>query len=131
MAEVFNINVDFTSVTGKLLWIPELIRVPRGSIVAWNLRINLSSRAPIFRDGLKFTVYFREDSPFDWKRESLRLPPSRFFRPIGPFSSNIKEEVEIAEGRAENIGEYKYGIRVSAGSNDESIYDEDPYIYVF
>lgn len=39
MAEIFTINIELTSERQKLLKIPELIEVPRGSIVQWNIKI--------------------------------------------------------------------------------------------
>ncbi len=37
----------------------------------------------------------------------------------------------LAEGEAEKKGDYKYGVRVSEGEKDETLYNEDPYIHVF
>jgi len=141
MPEIININVEINLESEKILRVQERIRVPKNSSVIWNVKFSWNFFEELYfspkwrlRKGLIFTVYFSQETPFEWKRESLRLPS---FRPLPPFPPIFRlfrletEEISIAEGVAEKEGEFKYGIKVSEVGNDEPIYDEDPYLIVF
>lgn len=134
MPETIKINVDFTYNPNKLLTIPERTEVPKGSKVNWNLRFPIPIVDPIIdiytlqQELFLFTLYFANTTPFDWKKESLRVIPLRANIPSF-FSGSL--DFPLAEGVAESTGEYKYGVKVSLAFNNESIYDEDPYLIVF
>lgn len=128
MAETYRINIEFRPEYNRPLIIPERIRVPRNSIIEWTIKEfdDLYFRQRYYRKGLIFTVYFDKESPFGWKKESLRLYGDPLFPPFF-----LDKPIKLAEGTAENTGDFKYGVKVSAIDNDEPIYDEDPYIEVY
>ena len=128
MAETIKINIQITQQKEKLLKIPERIIVPQNSIVQWNI-IGLDKfyiKTPIYwRNGLIFTLYFSDKTPFRWKRQFIQLHEDPRFFPF--YSSKI---VRLAEDVADEKGDYKYGVKVSDGESDETIYDEDPFLIV-
>jgi hypothetical protein len=162
------IYVYFRAESDKLFEIPESIEVPQYSKVEWRLSLDKkfseylrygevfysSVDKSIWKNknefykfkGLTFTIYFNERSAFEWKKESLNM-----FSPLHLCSEAANHELEeigiyregtikIADGIADTVGEYKYGVSVSKISNEESddesiednlLYDEDPYIKVY
>jgi hypothetical protein len=149
MPEPILINVEVNLESKKMIRVEERIRVPKNSSVIWNLKLPEHFFEELYylkwtnqrrvQNGLIFTVYFENETPFQWKRESLRFPSNR---PIpASILDNIyelynrdqpeRQEFLIAEGVAEKTGDFKYGIKVSEVGNDEPIYDEDPYLVVF
>ena len=128
MAETYRIDIEFRPDSDKKLIIPETIRVPQNSVIEWSIKEldEISYNKTYYRTGLIFTVYFNKKSPFDWKKESLRIYGDPLFPPFYPF-----RQVKLAEGVAEIKGSYKYGVKVAEPGNSEPIYDEDPTIIVY
>lgn len=126
MVETFKVNIEFNPKGKKLLVIPEKITVPLYSVVQWNIiGIDKHYFETNLRAGLIFTLYFNGESPFMWKRQFVQIHESRHFFP--DFPSKI---LRLAEDVAEKKGDYKYGVSISEAENDETLYDEDPYISV-
>lgn len=128
MAETYRIDVELKLDSKKLIILPERIEVPKNSIIEWNIKDfeEFYIRRKYYRTGLLFNIYFDNESPFSWKKESLRLYGDPLFPPFYDRGS-----IKIAEGIAENKGDFKYGIKVIEIGNSDPIYDEDPYILVF
>lgn len=126
MAEIFTINIKLTSEPQKLLQIPEIIEVPKGSIVQWNIKnfeefLNKWNR-PF--GSIIFTLYFENNSPFEWKRRFIQLFDHHFI----PYYSKI---IRLADDVADKKGDFKYGVSVFDAEQNEPIYDEDPLLRVF
>jgi hypothetical protein len=123
MTEIFTIDVKLTSDEKKLLEIPEIITVPRGSIVRWNIRsFEESMYRYSFSPSLIFTLYFENKSPFGWKR--VFIQPDISFR-------HYPKIIRLAEDIADEKGDYKYGVNVFDAEQNKIIYDEDPILRVF
>lgn len=122
----FRVDIEFHPKQVKLLVIPEKIIVPQYSVVQWNI---VSKDMDLFeskwREGLIFTLYFNDASPFLWKRQFIQLHDSRQLYPEFP-----RKILRLAEDVAEKKGDYKYGVSISEAETDETLYDEDPYISV-
>ena len=121
MAEIVTINVDFSDQQRKLI-IPEKIEVKQFSIVQWNVR-NINRYLDFEREGLIFTLYFENESPFQWKRSFIQIGPTFFY----PYRNNI---IRLAEDSADKKGDYKYGVKIESAHNNETLFDEDPYLIV-
>lgn len=132
MADTYKIKIEFRADRGFNL--PEHISIPLNSRIEWeitDLNVNQSSR--LFRQsGLRFQLYFLGDSPFNWQVQTtnVRYPRSQ--------SSGDGREMQLAPltqllavGVAQERGDFKYGVRASNVENDETLYDDDPYIHVF
>lgn len=130
MAEIIKVNIEISEQQEKLsLKIPEITKVPVGSIVQWNIIgfAKLYKVPPIFwRRGLIFTIYFSKKSPFSWRRQFIQLHQEGRFFPY--YLSNL---VRLAEDFADEKGDYKYGIKVNDGTTGDEVFDEDPYLIVF
>lgn len=129
MAEIYRVNIKFSSQSEKLLKIPETIRVPQFSIIQWNivgLNKNLIEDSKFWRKGLIFTIYFDDKTPFRWKRQFVQVHDEPHFYPNFP-----NRMLRLAEDSADEKGDYKYGVRVSEAESDETLYDEDPLIIVY
>jgi hypothetical protein len=126
MAEIFTIDIELTSERQKLLKIPELIEVPKGSIVQWNIKNFEEYRHKLHRPSgsLIFTLYFENKSPFKWKRTFIQLFDPHF----GPYYSKT---IRLADDVADKKGDYKYGVNVFDAELNEPVYDEDPILRVF
>lgn len=121
MAEIVTINVDFSEQQRKLI-IPEKIEVKQFSVVQWNVR-NMHRYLDFERLGLIFTLYFENESPFQWKRNFIQIGPTFFY----PYRDNI---IRLAEDSADKKGDYKYGVKIESAHNNETLFDEDPYLIV-
>jgi len=126
MAEIFKINIEVNRNKEKLLTIPEIIEVPKLSVVQWNI-INFedylhNGNRPL--RSLIFTLYFENKSPFSWKRKFIQLYDPHF----GPFYSKT---IRLAEDVADKKGDFKYGINVFDAEQNKPVYDEDPLLRVF
>lgn len=130
MAELIKVNIEFSEQQEKLiLKIPERIKVPLGSIVQWNIiGLNKHDNQLLLHQskGLIFTLYFSDKSPFRWKRQFIQL-----HSPLLNFSYHPNSIVRLAEEIADERGDFKYGVRVTDGLSDETLFDEDPYLIVF
>jgi len=126
MAEIFTINIELTTERQKLLKIPELIEVPKGSIVQWNIKNFEEFRHNWHRPfgSLIFTLYFENKSPFKWKRTFIQLFDPHF----GPYYSKT---IRLADDVADKKGDFKYGVSVFDAEQNEPVYDEDPLLRVF
>ncbi len=126
MAELFTIDIELTSNREKLLKIPELIEVPKNSIVQWNIKDFEEYRRKMDRPfrSLIFTLYFENKSPFNWKRTFIQLFDPHF----GPYYSRT---IRLAEEVATKKGDFKYGVSVFDAEINEPVYDEDPLLRVF
>ena len=129
MAKIFEVNIELRHPGKEVRIKPYRIEVPLYSSIEWNIiyfepdKWNFDA----LKRGLIYTVYFRKDSPFFWNRKSLHVEG------VPRFSQSFPEmlTMKLAVGEAEKKGDYKYGVRISEDENDEVLYDEDPYIYVF
>lgn len=128
MAEVYKIEIEFRPESNRPLFIPEKISVKQNTLIEWNIiggdDFYLWDR--YYRTGLVFMLYFDNKSPFSWQKESLRIIGGPRF-PL----FNYNQPMKLAEGLAENKGDFKYGVKVSEIGKDEPIFDEDPYINVY
>ena len=103
--------------------IPESVRVPRGTIVQWEINPPPLGYAYRRRPPLEFQVYFPKKSPFEW---------NIFNKEITGFSPLIiPKRIILAEGVAGTLGDYKYGIQVLEKDSDRILDDEDPYLIIF
>src|SRR5580704_8873750 len=126
MAEDYVVNIKLSP--GKKVRIePERIKVPQYSIIQWNIIYIKPYRwdFKLLRRGLTYSVYLNEGSPFSWTTESLHLIGKPSLLPLSPL------KFKLAEGRAINKGDFKYGIKILVTESDEVLFDEDPYIQVF
>lgn len=126
MAEIIKIDIELTTEKQQLLKIPEIIEVPKGSIVQWNIKNFEEFRQNWHRPfgSFIFTLYFENKSPFKWKRTFIQLFDPHF----GPYYSKI---IRLAEDVADKKGDYKYGVSVFDAEQNEPVYDEDPILRVF
>lgn len=126
MAEIISIDIEVNSNREKLLTIPERIEAPQFSIVQWNVKdfdqYLYKVHSP-FRS-LIFTLYFNAESPFSWKRNFIQLYDPHF----GPFYSKV---IRLAEDVVGVKGDFKYGVSVFNVDQNETIFDDDPYLKVF
>jgi len=135
--KIFRVNIHVSlesmNVNGwkkaLLLEIPRKTEVPQGSVVQWNivgLEGILNEPSTLLEEGLIFTIYFSDKSPFHWKRQFIQLHNRR----CGLYLTN--GIIRLAEEVADESGDYKYGIKVTDGKSDETtLYDEDPYLIVY
>lgn len=121
MAEIITINVDFSNQERKLI-IPERIEVNQFSVVQWNIR-NFNRYVDFERDGLIFTLYFENESPFRWKRRFVQTGLYTLY----PFRDSL---IRLAEDSADEKGDFKYGVKVENAYSNETLFDEDPYLIV-
>lgn len=129
MAETIKINMNFSLEQKMSLDIPEEIRAPIGSIIQWNIlgfNKQIDDRSFFWRNGLIFTLYFSDDSPFRWKRQFIQLHGEPYYFPYYP--SKI---IRFAEDVADEKGDFKYGIKITDGQSDETLFDEDPRLIIF
>jgi hypothetical protein len=126
MAEIFTINIELTFEGQKLLKIPELIEVPKGSIVQWNIKSFEEYKHILNRPfgSLIFTLYFENKSPFKWKRTFIQLFDTH-------FESFYPKTFRLADDVADKKGDFKYGVSVFDAEQNEPVYDEDPLLRVF
>ncbi|WP_321370512.1 hypothetical protein [uncultured Draconibacterium sp.] len=127
------VNLDYIDRnTDKPFNLPEHVKVKQGSIIQWVIKDFRKWREFFhlrggFESGIKFTVYFDNNSPFKWTKESSYI----LNRPIALRPEKMQHLV-IASGRALFKGEYKYGLKLfSLKNQDEPEYDEDPFIKVY
>lgn len=126
-AEIFKIDIEFTLNQENLVKIPELIEVPKGSIIQWNIKNFGESyyhRPNSSFMSLIFTLYFDNKSPFKWKRTFIQILDF-------PFKSSYLDTIRLAEDIVGKKGDYKYGFNVFDPVQNETIYDEDPILRVF
>jgi hypothetical protein len=97
-----NVNISVGFSDGKLV-LPAVMKVKRGEQVAWGVT---SERI------LEWTVYFHHGTPFSVSEKKL-----------------VTDSGAIVLGKAEQIGEYKYGIRLNDPHTRELVAD-DPYLIV-
>ena len=128
------IYLDFDLNSENPLVLPEKVEVPLYTIIEWTISsmVNLEDFIrgnPKFRSGLSLTVYFETESPFEWKKESLKIIGDPLYY---SFLSKTSKEYffKIADGIAEKKGEFKYGLKASQLGEDEPEYDVDPIIIV-
>jgi len=127
MAEIIKVKISFDPEANIPLDIPNEVRAPRKSIIQWNI-VGIRKgwpRLDRYRDGIIFTIYFEDESPFGWKRQFRQVYEEIFYP--RPFPDTIR----LAEDVADRIGDFKYGISVSDASSGEILYDEDPYLKIF
>ncbi|MFE3872142.1 hypothetical protein ACFX5F_13010 [Flavobacterium sp. ZS1P70] len=122
MAEIVTINVDFSEHERKLI-IPEKIEVKQFSIIQWNVQ-NAYRHLDFEKESLIFTLYFENESPFQWKRNFVQIGLPFFF----PYQTN--EIIRLAEDSADKKGDYKYGVKIESANSKETLFDEDPYLIV-
>jgi len=95
---------------------PYRVVLRRGEVLNWDVRIDQTlGGIELFR----IEIYFPGESPFNFGRTTL-------FRGFSPSFRTL----ELSAGRADDPGEYKYGVRIMDNSSDRLIEDEDPYIMV-
>lgn len=134
MAENIQIEVKFNPENKESTFgLPYRIEVEKGDTIEWIIKDPFELEK-IFRqlrknrNGVKFTLYFQETTPFEWKTESVRILNG--FPPYYPFKLPIK----IATGIAEKKGDHKYGLKLVSLENenkDEPDFDDDPYLRVY
>ena len=129
------IYLDFDLTSENPLILPKKVEVPLYTIIEWTISNMLDLEGfirenPKLRSGLSLTVYFEKESPFEWKKESLKIIGDPLYYSI---LSKISEEYSfnIAYGVAKNKGEFKYGLKASQLGKDEPEYDEDPFLIVY
>jgi hypothetical protein len=112
--------------------LPEKVEVKQGTIIQWVIK-DLHRLEELFfknrrlNSGLKFTLYFDDNSPFEWQNES-----SFILTDFPHFHPNIKEPLIIASGNAQKKGDFKYGLKLfNLKNQDEPEYDEDPYLSIY
>lgn len=134
MAETIQIEVKFNPENRERVFgLPNRIEVEKGDTIEWIIKdsselkkISLQLRKN--RNGVKFTLYFENTTPFEWKTESLRM--------LNGFSISylIKLPIKIATSIAEKKGDHKYGLKLVYLENenkDEPDFDDDPYLKVY
>lgn len=123
--EIIKINIDVLPERNKMLKIPEIIKVPQFSVVQWNLIIKDELLYYYLRRrGLIFTLYFEDNSPFQWKRN--------FIQPGASFPFEMPPNIiRLAEDNADKKGDYKYGVKIEESDSGNVLYDEDPLLIVF
>ena len=84
---------------------------------------------PFFLSDAAFSLFFADQSPFDWKRQSVvtTLPGPNL--PGTP--QLLPTTLLLAEGDTQDRGEYKYGVEITNPATRSPIYDEDPYLVVY
>lgn len=122
MSEIYIINIEWMPNRQKLLEIPEIIEVPRGTVVQWNINKNKNFEPFIAFKNLIFTLYFSNKSPFYWKRTFIQLNEPQL---------NNSQIIRLAEDVADKKGDYKYGVSIFDTNRNETLYDEDPILRVF
>lgn len=134
MPETIQIEVRFNPENRESIFgLPYRIEVNKGDTIEWVIKDhfvfeNFFFQSPRSRRGVKFTLYFEETTPFQWKTESLRI--LNRFPPFYPE----KMPIIIATGVAETRGDHKYGLKLVSLENenrDEPDYDDDPYLRVY
>ncbi|MCW3107100.1 MAG: hypothetical protein JWQ09_1606 [Segetibacter sp.] len=128
-ADLFRVNIQFTGEREKLLRIPERIEAPQYSLI----QSNISGLDKYFYDTdlrrrrqLIFTIYFRDKSPFPWKRQFVQLQGElRNYRYLS------KRVVRLAKEVADEKGDFKYGIKAEDSNSNETIYIEDPWLVIY
>jgi hypothetical protein len=131
MAEPAKIKVEFRVDRG--LTIPEDISVPLHTQIEWeitDMNVNQSTRR-FAGKGLEFHIYFPQSTPFNWYNQSTRMDYTRPISSGGQAFQLAPKQQLLALGVAEEVGDFKYGIRVTDGSNGQELYDEDPWIHVY
>ncbi|WP_046744322.1 hypothetical protein [Kordia zhangzhouensis] len=134
MAETVQIEVKFNPKNLESVFgLPYRIEVEKGDTIEWIIKdplifkeIFFSSKKRIY--GVKFTLYFEDTTPFQWKTESLRILGR--FPPFYPDRFPIK----IATGIADKKGDHKYGLKLVSLENEnkgEPDFDDDPYLRVY
>lgn len=98
---------------------PDPAYVPLGQRVTWV--IAYWPAHPSWERSLKWTLYFQDGNPFDFRKDThLVWQPER-------FGNN---RAEITSGPVERPGDYKYGIRTQHIDSGEIVSDDDPYLIV-
>lgn len=134
MAENIQIEVKFDPKNKESTFgLPDRVRVEKGSTIEWVIKDSIVMedvlfRPRSFRQGVIFTLYFEKTTPFQWKTESLRIM-DKF-----PSFYDKKFPIRIAKGKAENIGDHKYGLKLFSLKNedkDKPDFDDDPLLIVY
>ncbi|GEM_PF-1420395 len=107
--------------------IPEFVHVSRGTLVRFLLRNHSDFRVPpLFRNLRRIELYFENKTPSGFYQRYNKQVPN--LEPYGNVD-NPERDIIIAEGKVESTGDYKYGIKATT-SNDEELFDEDPFLIV-
>lgn len=132
MAETYKVRVEFRANSG--FTIPEDITVPLNSNIQWEITdMNTNQSGKRFnQSGLQFRLYFRDKSPFNWNIQSTNFQyPSPQNYSSGGMEYQLAPMTQmLAAGVAQEKGDFKYGVVVIDTANEETLYDEDPYIHV-
>ena len=119
--------INITGRLGETKAEPERAIIEVGEPVQWAVRVAGGRR---WIPSVLWEVYFEKESPFrerTWRVSSeLKEPGRRRWR-------DKRKAVHVATieaGEAHEPGEYKYGVRAFAGSTQELLGDDDPYIVV-
>jgi len=127
MPKTYTIDLSFRSTFERpFLNRPERVKVARGTVVEWRLKLNDESFYRLDRYypyGVSFTVHFDSGTPFEWIKETYHLG---LFFSLRPFPQSII----LASGQADKPGDYKYGIQIRQSDNNENIDDDDPFLKV-
>jgi len=121
MAAIYNIDIKFNRYDAT---IPQVVRVALGT----KLKFNISDLNNFFSSSTRdrnsrIELYF--ENPEGLGMESVYSRRLSYFT---EFEGQVYKRREIAQGIARKKGKYKYGLRVL--TNNETRYDEDPYIIV-
>ena len=129
MAELFKIDIEFNPFAEKpIIVVPEEISIPLNSQILWRIKkIDHSVfREMKFNKGVSFSIYFDDNkTPFKWRGKKRRLRNKTFSK-----SFYIKNNMALAMGTANKIGDFKYSVSVTQIDGDFT-YDDDPYIHIY
>lgn len=133
MAIETNIILEFN---GFPLVIPETTIVTLKTKVRFVIRVS-SSMESLINDPKfagtnlipnRIELYFSGDRPVGFKSKPYSVP-FRIPSSNKPTPPEEKRDIILAEGVADSVGNFKYGVRGYSDVNEE-IFDEDPYLIV-
>lgn len=116
--ESTTIDVDFNPDSyNKVINVLYQVEVPKHSLVRWRLKVNKSLLYKYKIVNCK--LYFEGKSAFKWSDNTIII------------DSNNDHDIILAEGTAEETGNFKYGINVLILDPAPILYDEDPFLIVY
>ena len=98
--------------------IPGVVFVPRWMRISWRVEQEIPLPNP-----LRWEVYFDHGSPFHNRKKPAVIDTE-------PSNDNGRHSGETKPERAEEDGDYKYGVRVIDLKGDKVLSDDDPYLIV-
>lgn len=109
----FRFKIEVITAPGIIRVDPDPAEVEQGTTVEWKFNFKGNSSGQLI-----FLVYFSEESPFNWNKNSTVI------------STDSPYKEAIVSGDAEKTGRFKYGIRVVDRENSKTLAEDDPWLIV-